>query len=1045
MKGYFKLTVMFFLAGIFILTASAVNSQHSQSIPVRVACVGNSITYGMKLEDRESQSYPSVLQKLLGNNYEVGNFGKNGSTLLYKGHRPYIEQTEFKKALEFNPDIVVIHLGVNDTDPRDYPDYSDYFIKDYISLIDSFKNKNPKVRIILANLSPLNAKHYRFKSGTRAWRDSIRSLLPIIAKVSGAELIDFGEVLKHKQNLIPDGIHPDKNGAKLLAEEVYGAISGDFGGLKLPEIYGNNMVLQRYRPINIQGKANVGDTIKVRLGNNNGKAVADNTGNWHVILPPMKEQTGLSMSITNGEKTFKFKDIAIGEVWIASGQSNMEFQLRNISTAEEDLNNVNDSLLRLFNMVPVAHTNAKEWSEEQKLLVDNLHHYKTSQWQNSDSASGRTFSAVAWHFAKMLRDSLNVPVGIIANSVGGSPTEAWIDIETLEHNIPEILVDWRTNDYLQPWVQKRISENIGDIKEKGYHRHPYEPSYLFSSGIFPLANFPIAGVVWYQGESNAHNIEVHETLFPSLLESWRKYWAQPELPFIFVQLSSIDRPSWPQFRDSQRRLCQKQKNVWMVVSSDLGDSLDVHPKNKRPIGERMGRQALNHVYSMTHITPQGPTIREARLKTNDELILEFDYSEGLTTSDGRDPMFFELAGDNGMFIEPDDIKIENNKIIITGMNNDNPQYVRYGWQPYTRANLINRDGLPASTFKIKVSKDATNEIETGFESGLSGSFIGVLNGNLIVAGGCNFPDNPMAPDSKKKFYEGIYKLSETTEGKWTAERIGSLPKAMAYGSSVSIPEGIVMIGGADANNSYNEMLLLTEKENEIKVIDLPFLPVKVDNANATYLKGKIYLAGGNMDGTPSNRLFVFDTKKMESGWKEMRNFPGNPRVQPIVSNGSPEGKDFIYIWGGFATKGKNQEATLNTDGLKYDIKNNKWEKITGPVDKEGKEISVGGGASTILPDGKIVVIGGVNKNIFLEALKNQTPDYLSHPVDWYNFNPNVFVFNPRIDAWSIDRELKTTARAGAGLVSNEDGEIFVVGGEIKPRIRTADIIKMKIE
>lgn len=205
----------------------------------RVACIGNSITYGMGTDNPATDSYPAQLGRLLGDNYEVGNFGKSRSTLLSKGHFPYFDQEEWKKALEFEADVAIIHLGVNDTDPRNWPNYGDDFVSEYCGLIDSLRLRNPDCRIIIAKLSPLTARHHRFKSGTRDWRIAINAAIENVARATGAELIDFGEPLRDRQNLIPDAVHPNTEGASLLARTAYSAITGDYGGLQLPEIYGN--------------------------------------------------------------------------------------------------------------------------------------------------------------------------------------------------------------------------------------------------------------------------------------------------------------------------------------------------------------------------------------------------------------------------------------------------------------------------------------------------------------------------------------------------------------------------------------------------------------------------------------------------------------------------------------------------------------------------------------------------------------------------------------------------------------------------------------
>ena len=292
---------------------------------------------------------------------------------------------------------------------------------------------------------------------------------------------------------------------------------------------------------------------------------------------------------------------------------------------------------------------------------------------------------------------LDVPIGLICNAIGGSTTESWIDRQTLETEIPSIYKDWLNNDYIQDWARKRAAKNIG-APQSGATRHPYEPSYLFESGVLQLECFPIKGVIWYQGESNAHNVELHENLFQLLIKSWRTHWNQPELPFYIVQLYGINRPSWPHFRDSQRRLAESIPFTGMAVSSDVGDSLDVHPKNKRPVGERLAKVALHNTYGFS-IEYSGPTLRNMEVKGK-KVVLGFDHAEGLTTSDGKDVIGFEVAGEDKVYYEAS-AEIKNDKVILKVNADVIPKYIRYAWKPFTRANLINGDGLPASTFEFK--------------------------------------------------------------------------------------------------------------------------------------------------------------------------------------------------------------------------------------------------------------------------------------------------------------------------------------------------------
>lgn len=185
---------------------------------VKVACVGNSITYGIGVSDPDKESYPARLQQMLGEGYTVERFGKPGATLLNKGHRPFMQQKEFKDALAFAGDVVVIHLGVNDTDPRDWPNYRDFFIADYRALIDSFRVANPECRILIARLTPIADRHPRFESGTRDWHDEIQLAIETIAKYAQVQLIDFHAPLYPYPFMLSDVVHPDKEGAAVLAK-----------------------------------------------------------------------------------------------------------------------------------------------------------------------------------------------------------------------------------------------------------------------------------------------------------------------------------------------------------------------------------------------------------------------------------------------------------------------------------------------------------------------------------------------------------------------------------------------------------------------------------------------------------------------------------------------------------------------------------------------------------------------------------------------------------------------------------------------------------
>ena len=666
-----------------------------QQKTIKVACVGNSITYGYGIENREQNSYPSVLQRLLGNGYKVGNFGHSGATLLSKGHRPYIQQEEYQKALAFAGDIVVIHLGINDTDPRNWPNHRNDFVKDYLTLISSFKKANPKARIVIARMSPLSHRHPRFESGTRDWHAEIQQAIALVAQQTNAQLIDFHEPLYHFPQMLPDAVHPNAQGAAILAQVVYGAITGDYGGLQLPEIYSDNMVLQHGQPLPLHGIANAGTKITVTIGKQQLNTTADSNGKWQVILAPLTAKETYTLQITAGKEKRIFKNVVAGEVWLCSGQSNMEFEMFQASTGERDIPQAENPNIRLFDMEARWRTdNANAWELSALDSINVLQYYKPAQWEVCTPKTIRAFSAVAYYFGRTLQKDLDMPIGLICNAVGGSPTEAWVDRRTLEYEFPRILNNWRENDFIMDWVRQRAGENIAKATDK-LQRHPYEPAYLFEAGILPLAQYPIKGVIWYQGESNAHNKEAHSKLFPLLVKSWRTEFNNPQMPFYYVQLSSINRPSWGWFRESQRRLMKVVPHSGMAVSYDYGHSTDVHPKNKQPIGERLAQWALADTYGRK-VLPSGPLFRSATFNGKVATVA-FDYARGMHPTDGKTLRGFELSDGNGIFY-PATAEVVGEELKVTSEEVSTPKAVRYGFSPVTDGNLVNEANLPASTF-----------------------------------------------------------------------------------------------------------------------------------------------------------------------------------------------------------------------------------------------------------------------------------------------------------------------------------------------------------
>ena len=676
---------------------------------IKVSCVGNSITYGMRLDDRERESYPVRLQEMLGDRYEVANFGKSGATLLRHGHRPYFEQEEFRQAMAFAGDIVVIHLGINDTDPRNWPHFQDEFVGDYLALIDSLRSVNPQARFLIARMTPIGSNHSRFISGTKTWHGQIQEAIETVAHAAGAELIDFYGPLYPYPWMFSDAVHPDAEGAGILAKTVYQGITGDYGGLRVSPMFSDHMVLPREKPFAIRGKADAGESVQVTVDGAVYQAFADNRGRWGVEVAPHPAGTGSVLRIETAKSSLVYRNVAFGDIWLCSGQSNMEFEVRQSSDAAPRP----DAGLRLYDMKCNWRTDNVAWPATALDSVNHLQYFAPARWMPASDAAIARFSAVGYAFGQMLRDSLQVPIGLIRNAVGGSTAESWIDRETLETRYPAILRDWLHNDLIMEWARGRAEKNLANrpASVEGYGivptRHPYEPCYNFEAGILPLDHYPITGVIWYQGESNAERVEVHEELFPLLVDSWRNYFSvipseakESLLPFYYVQLSSLNRPSWPIFRDSQRRLLESRPSLGMAVTSDLGDPIDVHYRQKRPVGERLALQALEKHYGHA-VKADGPLAKEAACVGQD-VYVDFYPQDALRSADGGPIVGFEVQDAADGLFHPVAAEVSGGLVRLDCAALRAPKTVRYAWQPYTRANLVNATGLPASTFRLPV-------------------------------------------------------------------------------------------------------------------------------------------------------------------------------------------------------------------------------------------------------------------------------------------------------------------------------------------------------
>ena len=698
MKKHFwaSLVLLFLLHGLRAQTTIINELEYPDKI--RVACIGNSVTYGYGITIRERDSYPARLQAILGGKYEVRNFGFSGATMLKKGHKPYWEKPPFAEALDFEPHIVVIHLGLNDTDPRNWTHYQQELTPDYREMIRIFENINtdPEPRVWICRMTPIFSWHRRFKTGTRNDFWEIQQAIEETARKEEVTLIDLHTPLYTRPDLFPDALHPTEEGAGIIAETVSSYITGDFGGLSLSPLFADHMVMQREKPVRIFGTADAGEQVSLKFAGKETTSLTGSDGTWSAEFEPMEAGGPYELSVS-ADTTITINDILMGEVWLCSGQSNMAFPLKREKHGKEEIPLANHPRIRLFNFNAVAWPGGGEFSQEEMQKTNRGGYFVPGPWQECTPESAAEFSAIGYYFARELNEKLGVPIGLIHNAVGGSNTESWIDRITLEFHpeFVDMFEDWLHNEQVQDWCRMRAADNLKN-SDNPNQLHPFAPSYLFGTGIRPLEKYPFQGVIWYQGESNAEKIRQHEKLFTTLVSDWRRFFDNEKLPFFYVQLSSLNRETWPEFRDSQRRLMSKLPNSGMVVSSDIGNPTDVHPKNKKDVGLRLSLWALAKVYGQD-LVYSGPLYRSMEIQNN-QINVSFNHAgQGLFVPETQKIRGFEIAGEDGIYI-PAKVKIRDNYVQVRGKKISKPKNVRYGWQPYTDANLINREGLPASTF-----------------------------------------------------------------------------------------------------------------------------------------------------------------------------------------------------------------------------------------------------------------------------------------------------------------------------------------------------------
>ena len=471
----------------------------------------------------------------------------------------------------------------------------------------------------------------------------------------------------------------------------------------LPALLADHMVMQRGLPVHVWGMATPHEAVSVAFRGETKVGTADEDGRWSVFLSPGEAGGPFQLSI-KATNTIVLSDILVGDVWVASGQSNMEFGMKWVTNAEAEVAAAQYPKIRIF---MVKHKPADYPLED----------VESKGWAACTPETVADSSAVAYFFARNLQQKLGVPIGLIESSWGGTAAESWTSLHTLSADASLMpvfsarskMVDAESTTVLhQQREEREFQQAVAQAKADGKplperQWHPdfaaWAPAALYNGMIAPLTPLAIRGVIWYQGEANASpdRASLYARLFQTMIRDWRNAWGEGDFPFLFVQIANWNTEPgelWPDVRNAQRQALAL-KNTGMAVTIDIGDPDDIHPKNKQDVGLRLALAARAITYG-EKVEWSGPLYRQVTLEEH-TLRVWFDHAAGLAAK-GATLTGFEVAGADGKYSAAE-AKIDGPSAVVSSAAVQNPVSVRYGWAANPNCNLVNKEGLPASPFQ----------------------------------------------------------------------------------------------------------------------------------------------------------------------------------------------------------------------------------------------------------------------------------------------------------------------------------------------------------
>lgn len=487
--------------------------------------------------------------------------------------------------------------------------------------------------------------------------------------------------------------------------------------LEISKFFGSEMVLPHGKEVPVWGKTGPGEKVRVDFKGQKVTGTADKDGLWKVKLSSMSpDARGNELTVESGKDKKILKDVLVGEVWMASGQSNMQYTMKQFGDTKEAIAKASNPQLRVLNMTCRFYDQAKGYSQEnyERILKQGIF---GGQWLPVSPTTTPHFTATGYFFANALQKQLKMPVGLICNAVGGTWMESWLPVEVLDKREEYKGLktqEWKDDPKLPAWARNRAKQEMAVLEKLGVEniKHAYAPTICYEEAVREMVDFPISGVIWYQGESNAEgDISRNVNLMKDMIEGWRANFHNENLPFVMIQLPRINsteplRKLWPEFREVQQEVADSMKNVSLICAYDLGgNNSNVHPPRKQELGERAAEVVFHKVYGKKG--SQSPKI--TAVKGNKKVLMVMTDAVSLKTSDGKKPVGFEIAGENTEYL-PAVAKIQGNKILLVNPDIANPVDVRYSWAVYSEPNVVNEAGLPLFPYRSsKVVKEPAAE------------------------------------------------------------------------------------------------------------------------------------------------------------------------------------------------------------------------------------------------------------------------------------------------------------------------------------------------